>query len=220
MILAAHNLTLSYPGFREPVLKDISLDIRPGEFVLIAGESGSGKSSLLNCLSGLIPGFLIPQQGEIRICGIAPHCYPAEKRGQTVRMVYQNPDHQLFMPDSLSEVMFPLSVKKGREDDESVETACAIMDRLGLLKLKGRHPHTLSLGEKKRLAIAFALFHKPAVLLLDEPTTGIDKKNVQNLVTLLKEYGSRGTTIVIASHDDTLTKRICHREVVIDPSGR
>ena len=208
-ILSVSDLNFRFHKRSDFLLRVKGFSVAAGEALGVTGPNGAGKTTLLRLLSG----FLIPQQGAIFIDGQPPHLIPSAKRSRMVRMVFQNPDHQLFMPDCLSEILFPLRHKDGKEGGEWVERSSILLDRLGLTGMEKRHPHSMSLGEKKRLAIASALFHRSVLLLLDEPTTGIDRKNLRRLIRVLKEHRDQGTTLIIASHDQDFIQALCDKEI-------
>ena len=122
-----------------------------------------------------------------------------------IRLVLQNTDHQLFMPDVYSELTFT----------NNSESADFLLHHLNLKHLRHRHPHSLSVGEKQRLAIAAALVCNPLILLLDEPTSGMDGVTINCLIQVLQRYKHHGMIIVIASHDIELIRSVCDRGITL-----
>ncbi|MEW6380139.1 MAG: ATP-binding cassette domain-containing protein [bacterium] len=180
-----------------------------GEAVAVCGDNGSGKTTLLRLLAGA----LIPDQGDILLEGRKIHSLPLGQRSQMIRLVLQNMDHQLLGRSVFSELVnwsFPSGSEKKRA---SVEKASLLLDRFNLSHLRDRHPHSLSVGEKQRLAIASGIINNPSLLLLDEPTSGMDGASIDQLIHLLREHKEQGMALVIASHDDELIEAICDRRI-------
>ncbi len=195
-------------------LKDVGLSVCEGECVVILGANGVGKSTLLKILDGLIG----PAAGSVRFYGS-----PIEEVSDTtafreqVALLFSEPDCQLFCPTVFDEVCFaPLQLGLGV--DGARERAEEVLRLLGLYHLKDRAPHTLSSGEKKKVAIASVLAVNPQVLLLDEPTGGLDPRSQVWLLELLEELKGCGKTMVVATHDLSLAGDIAHRVVVMDES--
>ncbi len=197
-------------------LRDVDLRVYEGECVVILGANGVGKSTLLKILDGLIR----PATGRVFF-----HGSPIEEVSSTtsfreeVALLFSEPDCQLFCPTVFDEVCFsPLQLGLGA--DRAKERAEEVLRLLGLFHLKERAPHTLSSGEKKKVAIASILALNPQVLLLDEPTGGLDPKSQVWLLELLEGLKDCGKTIVMATHDLSLAGDLAHRVVVIDESHR
>ena len=197
-------------------LKDVELLVREGECVVILGANGVGKSTLLKILDGLLK----PAAGRVMFYG-----KPIEEVSETtafreeVALLFSEPDCQLFCPTVFDEVCFaPLQLGLGA--DGAMRRAEEVLRLLGLYHLKERAPHTLSSGEKKKVAIASILSLNPQVLLLDEPTGGLDPRSQVWLLELLEELKGCGKTIVMATHDLSLAGDLAHRVVVMDESHR
>ena len=187
-------------------LNEVSLEVRKGERVALLGPNGSGKSTLLRLLSGLS----FPQRGEVYFYGegLTESRFSDEEFStgfrRRVGIVFQNPDVQLFNASVLEEVAFgPLQMRWPKERvRESVEAALA---KLGISGLRDRPPHRLSGGEKKRVALASVLVLDPEVVLLDEPTAGLDPDSQNELIRLLRSWAGSSRTVIISTHDlDTL----------------
>jgi cobalt/nickel transport system ATP-binding protein len=200
------NLSFSYPSGRR-ALRHIELTIRRGERVALVGPNGAGKSTLLLHLNGILRG-----DGVVRVMGRQvedPHL--GWIRAQ-VGMVFQHPDDQLFSPTVFDDVAFgPLYA--GLPEDEIRRRVDWALAQVGLEEYTGRVSHHLSLGEKKRAAIATVLSMRPDILALDEPTSGLDPRTRRCLIGLLRELPQ---TILIATHDMNLVARICRRAVILD----
>lgn len=198
-----------------PALQGIDFKVIRGECLSVLGTNGSGKSTLLKMLDGLY----FPQKGEVSFRG-EPLTEALAASGffrERVGFVFGEPDVQLFSPTVFDEVSFgPLQL--GLSRDVVKTRASEVMDMLGLTPLKDRSPHTLSGGEKRKVAIASVLSINPEVLLLDEPTNGLDPRTQVWLFELLEELKRLKKTIVIATHDLSLAEDVSNRAVVLGES--
>ncbi|HOT06822.1 MAG TPA: ATP-binding cassette domain-containing protein [Methanotrichaceae archaeon] len=217
------DVSYSYLG-RQNALLDITLQIGQGEQVTFMGANGSGKSTLLAILNALI----YPTEGEFRAFGnlVRPEVFDSLKEDRfrsffrrKVGFVFQNSDVQLFSSTVYDEVAFgPLQLDLPR--DEVKARVEELIDMMDLGKLRDRAPHTLSGGEKKKVCIASVLAINPDVLLLDEPTAGLDPRTQLWLIELLQELGRSGKTVVTATHDLDIIEQIGQRSVVIGEDHR
>ncbi len=188
-------------------INGLSFLIHHGESVAIVGANGAGKSTLLQHLNGC----LTPQQGRVRIGD-----YPLTKATlpevrRTVGMVFQDPDDQLFMPTVREDVAFgPLNL--GFPPEEVEARVAAALSQVDALHLRDRPPYRLSGGEKRAVAIASVLSMSPDILVMDEPSTGLDPRARRLLIGLL---GSFRHTKIIATHDLDLVLDLCPRTIVI-----
>lgn len=201
------NVSYRYPDGKE-ALKDVSFRVSHGEKVALIGKNGAGKSTLLLQTNGL----LLPTEGSVDIGGIPVTKKTLKIVRQTVGMVFQNPDDQLFMPTVEEDVAFgPMNMKLPLEEvKKRVEQALKDVDCLDLAK---RSPMNLSGGQRRRVAIATVLSMNPSILVLDEPTSNLDWK-VRDAVAQLIEGFTH--TCLIATHDIGIIKRLCRRAIVID----
>lgn len=195
-LLETKNLSFAYPD-GTLALTDVNCTITKGEAIAILGENGAGKTTLLKHFVGLLQ----PTQGELYIMG-----KPASKRHlkeirQRVGFVFQNPDDQLFAPTVFEDVAFgPFNLKLS--ETEVRKRAESAMQKVGVAHLRDRLIHNLSGGEKKRVSIAGVLAMEPDVLILDEPTAGLDPKGAEELILLLNQLRkTRELTLVISTHD-------------------
>jgi cobalt/nickel transport system ATP-binding protein len=188
-------------------LRGVNLEVEEGESVYLMGPNGSGKSTLLLHLNGL----LLPQRGEVRVFGRDTREGVEEIR-RRVGLVFQDPDDQLFMPTVFEDVAFgPLHLGLGeREVRRRVREALRAVGAEGLGR---RSPHHLSYGEKKRVAIATILSMEPQLLVLDEPTLGLDPWARREFLSLLERL-KRGRTLVMAGHDLELMG-LCDRALLL-----
>lgn len=195
--LAARGVHAEYPG-HGLVLDCVNLTIDAGSRLAILGANGSGKTTLLRCLSGAFT----PTSGEITTPdGVLVHRRSALiAHRQYVQLVMQDPDDQLFSADVRQDVSFgPMNLNLSHDDvHDRVDEA---LDLLAITHLADRPVHHLSYGQRKRVAIAGAIALRPAVLLLDEPTAGLDPHAIDALLDTLHILTDRGTTIVMSTHD-------------------
>jgi len=217
-IFEINNLYYSFMG-KYPALCDVTLNVRTGESVVILGANGSGKSSLLNLLDGLV----FAQKGEIRFMGrpISENVLKDDVFNRYFRskvgLVFQNSDVQLFSSTVWDEIAFgPLHLEL--EMNEVKDRVKEISGMLGIEKLWDRPPYQLSEGEKKKVAIASTIVVNPDVLLLDEPTNGLDPRGQAELVDFLRELHKIGKTIIIATHDLDIARIVSDRAIVLNES--
>lgn len=205
-IVEVKDLEHVYPDGTSGI-RGISLRITHGESVAVIGPNGAGKSTLLHHLNG----FLIPTSGSVEI-GHAPltrQTLPKIRR--TVGMIFQDPDDQLFMPTVYDDVAFGpnnMDIPADEVDRRVIEA----LSRMGIEHLRDKPPYRLSAGEKRRAAIATVLSMMPDILVLDEPTTGLDPFARRQLISILKEFTH---TKIIATHDLDLVADTCARTVVL-----
>jgi len=200
------GLRYTYPD-GTVALRGVNLEVEEGESVYLMGPNGSGKSTLLLHLNGL----LLPQKGRVRVFGMDTRNGTEEIR-RRVGLVFQDPDDQLFMPTVFEDVAFgPLHLGLGeREVRRRVKKA---LRAVGAEGLERRSPHHLSYGEKKRVAIATILSMEPQLLVLDEPTLGLDPWARREFLSLLRRL-RRGRTLVMAGHDLGLME-LCDRAFLL-----
>lgn len=188
-------------------LKGVSFRITHGESVAIVGANGAGKSTLLLHLNG----YLAPSAGSVRIGDIPLTRETLPEIRRTVGMVFQDPDDQLFMPTVSEDVAFgPFNL--GLPHDEVDARVTRALQTVGVEHLKNKPPYRLSGGEKRRVAIASVLSMSPDILVMDEPTTGLDPFARRSLIGLMKEFRH---TKIITSHDLDMVLDLCERTIVL-----
>ncbi|MGC3993096.1 MAG: ATP-binding cassette domain-containing protein [Propionicimonas sp.] len=194
--LAASGLEVAFGQRR--VLRGASLEVPSGQRLALLGANGSGKTTLLRTLAGSVR----PGAGEVLVDGgtLAFDRAGLKSHRQVVQLVAQNPDDQLFAADVFRDVSFgPLNLGLGEaEVRQRVDHALAV---LSIEDLAERPIHELSYGQRKRVAIAGALAMEPCVMLLDEPTAGLDPQGVDEMVAALESLRAAHTTVVISTHD-------------------
>jgi cobalt/nickel transport system ATP-binding protein len=206
--IEVENLTFRYPDGRL-ALENISLHVAPNERVALVGPNGAGKSTLMLHLNGI----LHSEQGQIRVGGLLLDDKNLGQIRAWLGLVFQNPDDQLFSPRVFQDVAFgPLHMGLPEDDVRArVERALAAVGMDGYADRMSFH---LSMGEKKRIAIATVLSMDPQILVLDEPTAGLDPRARRNLIQLLMTLDQQ--TMLISTHDMRLVAELCARTVVLD----
>lgn len=206
-IVEVKNLRHVYPDGTAS-LRDISFRVTHGESVAIIGANGAGKSTLLLHLNG----YLSPSAGEIRIGDLPLNKGTLQEIRRTVGMVFQDPDDQLFMPTVYDDVAFgPLNLGlSGAELERCVADA---LDRVDAGHLVKKAPYHLSVGEKKRVAIATVLSMSPDILVMDEPTNGLDPHARRQLLGLLRDFRH---TKIFTSHDLDMVLELCERTIILN----
>jgi len=205
-LVEVKDLCYNYPD-GTAALNGISFRITHGESVALVGANGAGKSTLLLHLNGI----LMASMGQVRIGDLPVTRATLAEVRRTVGMIFQDPDDQLFMPTVGEDVAFgPANLGLPQEEvDERVRKA---LQKVGIEHLAGRPPYRLSGGEKRRAAIATVLALMPDILVMDEPTTGLDPLGRRQLIRLLADFHH---TKIVATHDLDLVLDICPRTIVI-----
>jgi len=218
MIMKITNLNYIYnpnTPFEKKALDNISLEITKGEFIGLIGHTGSGKSTLVQHLNGLIK----PSSGDVIIEGVNITDKDANLKEirQKVGLVFQYPEHQLFEETVYRDIAFgPKNL--GLEDDKIHSRVKEAMELVGLdfEELKGRSPFELSGGQKRRVAIAGVIAMKPKILILDEPTAGLDPRGRDDILNeIQKLYEKEDMTIILVSHSMEDVAKLVNRIVVM-----
>ena len=195
------RLSYCYPGAGEPVLRDVSLDIEEGEFILVMGPSGAGKSTLLRCLNGLVPHFYGGQvAGEVRVTERNPVALGPRGMADLVGFVLQDPEAQFVVDKVEDELAFALE-NQGVDPIVMRKRVEESLDQLSIAHLRHRSINTLSGGERQRVAIAAVMTFQPQVLVLDEPTSQLDPQAAEEVLdTLVKLNHDLGLTVILSEH--------------------
>ena len=218
----ANNLNFVYnpkSPFEKHALKDISLSINKGEFVAIVGHTGSGKTTFVQHLNALVR----HQSGDLFVAGmdLADKKLDLKKLRGSVGMVFQYPEYQLFADTVLEDVAFgPRNFGVARED--AYKLAKNALETVGLdfEQIKSKSPFDLSGGEKRRVALAGVLAMKPQILVLDEPTAGLDPQGKREILSLVKSINKQnGITVVMVSHDMNEVYENADRVIVFRDGG-
>ena len=200
------QLTFSYPD-GQTALSEISLVVQPGEKVALVGPNGAGKSTLILHLNGILSGA-----GQVRICGLEVKKESLGPIRAMVGMVFQSPEDQLFSPRVFDDVAYG-PIYQGLPPDEIQEKVKQALEAVGMSDYIQRVSHHLSMGEKKRIAIATVLSMEPEVLILDEPTAGLDPRARRAFINLLRELPM---TMLVSSHDMLFVEELFPRMVILD----
>ncbi len=206
-LIELKDITYTYPGASRPVFEGFNFQLRPDNHLGLTGPNGCGKTTMLHLIMGLIR----PQAGSIVVFGDeVKKEQDFVKVRQQVGLLFQNPDDQLFCPMVLEDVAFgPLN--QGKPPAEAVRIARETMDKLGLAGFEDRVTYKLSGGEKKLVALATVLAMQPKLLLLDEPTTGLDEATRHRLIHILQDLD---IAYMIVSHEPEFlhhtVKECCH----------
>lgn len=201
--LSTENLSFTYPDGTQ-ALKNINIEIEKGEKVAIIGPNGAGKSTLFPHFNGLTE----PTSGCVKIEG-KPISFEKDellKVRQKVGIVFQDPNDQLFAPTVKEDIAFgPMNL--GLSYDEVEKRVEDALKMVGMENYEDKTPHHLSGGQQKRIAIAGIIAMKPELMILDEPTAGLDPDGVEKVLNILNQLNEEGMTLIISSHDiDMISK--------------
>ncbi|HTX52156.1 MAG TPA: energy-coupling factor transporter ATPase [Candidatus Baltobacteraceae bacterium] len=201
-------------GFRYPegttALADVSCAIRQGEFVAVLGQNGSGKTTFMKLCNGI----LTPTAGEVRIGGEPVGAHTPAALSRRVGLVFQNPDHQIFAENIWDEVAFGPRMH-GWTETEVAARVTESLEAVGLSGMGHLDPFVLSKGGRQRVAVAATLATKPEVIILDEPTTGLDYEELHGMMALLERLNASGHTIVIVTHAIDVAAAHARRTIVM-----
>ena len=206
------TVELAHVHFRYPdgfeALHGVDLRIEDGEKVALVGPNGAGKSTLMLQLNGT----LVPSHGDVRVAGLAVGKPTIREVRREVGLVFQDPDDQLFSPTVFDDVAFgPLHMGLGADEvHRRVEAALA---SVGMSGFDRRVPHRMSLGQRKRVAVATVLSMDPSILVFDEPSAGLDPRGRRELIGLLQ---SLEQTMLVSTHDMRLAAEVFPRTIVMD----
>jgi cobalt transport protein ATP-binding subunit len=208
-LIGIENLSYSYGGGPR-VLDSIDLKVEAGEFLAIVGQNGSGKTTLAKHIVGL----LVPATGRITIDGKDRSRMRPAETAREVAYVFQNPDHQIFAATVDDEVAFgPRNF--GLPEDEIRRRCDEALEAVGLQNERQSDPFLLSKGERQRLAVASVLVLRPRMLILDEPTTGLDHREQFRMMALVRDLNRSGIAIVIITHTPWLVAEYSRRVVLM-----
>jgi cobalt/nickel transport system ATP-binding protein len=201
----ASGLAYSYPN-GQPGLNGVELHVEHGERVAVLGPNGAGKTTLMLHLNGLLSGT-----GWLEVAGVEVGPDTLAELRLRVGLVFQDPDDQLFMPTVQEDVAFgPLNM--GLEPDEALERVAEALGSVRMLAAGPRAPYQLSMGERRRVAIATVLAMRPRLLVLDEPSANLDPRARRELVEVLARIER---TMLVTTHDLPLAAELCERAVIL-----
>ena len=207
--LVLDTVSFSYPD-GTPALRDLSLTVRAGEFVALLGPNGSGKTTLAKHLNGLLK----PARGRVLVDGRDTRPARVAELARTVGYVFQSPDHQIFAPTVGEEIAFGLRLQ-GAPPSTVAQLVVEALSPFGLASQLDLPPALLGWGERRQIALAAVLATRPQVLILDEPTGGLDARSKQNLMAVVAAYNRQGRTVILITHDVRLVAEYAGRAVVM-----
>ena len=195
------------------VLQDITLEIQPGEVVVVCGPSGSGKSTLIRCVNRLES----VQSGEVVVLGqsLTQPSVNLTRLRTEVGMVFQAFNLYPHMTALENILLAPLKVK-GLSRAEAEKIAVALLARVGIPEKAGQYPAHLSGGQQQRVAIARALAMQPKIMLFDEPTSALDPEMINEVLEVMTDLAREGMTMVVVTHEMGFAKRVSHRIIFMD----
>jgi cobalt/nickel transport system ATP-binding protein len=205
-VIEIKNLSFTYPDGRQG-LKNVDLNVYPGENVAVIGPNGAGKSTLLLHFNGILRG-----NSTVKICRLPVEEKNLKEIRKKVGLIFQDPEDQLFSLNVFDDVAFG-PINMGYSELAVKEHVARALGWVEMGGYEQRSPHHLSVGEKKRIAIATVLSLDPEILVIDEPTSNLDPRSKWSLIELLKQLPM---TKIIATHDLELVRALCGRTVVMD----
>jgi energy-coupling factor transporter ATP-binding protein EcfA2 len=209
VLIDVRGLEHTYEGGIK-ALRGIDLQIREGEFVAIVGQNGSGKTTLVKHFNGL----LHPTKGEVRVEGVEVRETDMLQLARRIGFVFQNPDHQIFAERVIDEVSFgPRNF--GFPEEAIAERAQRALEAVNLLGSRDADPFSLTKAERQRLAVGSVLASTTKVIVLDEPTTGMDYGESIRMMDLIRELNEKGHTIIMVTHTLWIVSQYAHRVIVM-----
>lgn len=209
-VLVAEGVTHLYKNGVK-ALDDFNLRVGAGEFVALIGANGGGKTTFAKIAAGIIS----PLKGKITVNGVPPNQMLPAQRARTVGYLFQNPDHQIFQPTVYDEVAFGLR-QLGVDQRTADSKIAAALSAVGLAGAEGEDPFALPKGCRQRVALASVLALEPEILIMDEPTTGLDRREVTALMTKVADLNRAGTTVIFITHALDVAAAYARRLVVIN----
>jgi len=208
-VIETQNLTKKYNGFL--AVDDLNLRIKKGEVFGFLGPNGSGKTTLASLLIGLNK----PDSGEGTIANLDINKSSINELSKKIGYVFQYPEHQFITSSCYDEIAF--SLKSGKiKESEKKQRVERVLELMELLEFAGKNPFNLSMGQKRRLSIATMLVKDLEVLILDEPFTGQDGKNISNLMSIIQKLNNNSLTILIITHDLNIASKYLNKVMVMD----
>ena len=216
-VIETKALAYTYPGGNKPSLRDISLSIQKGEFVILTGPSGCGKTTLCRCFNGLIPHFYGGEmKGELTVAGLNVSEHPINEMAKRVGLVFQNPENQLFALSVEKDVAFGLE-NMGVPRDEIKKRVDWALQMVGIEDLRESAPHELSGGQQQRVAIAGVLAMQPEIMIFDEPTSFLDPLGAEKIFEVINDLNKKlAITVVLVEHRLDLASKYANHVIIID----
>lgn len=216
-LISIENVTFYYTGSRTPALKDISLKVYRGDFLLVTGPSGCGKSTLCRLLNGLIPHFFSGElNGKIQVLDYDVKSTPTHILARHVGMVFQNPENQLFLSSVEKEIVFGLE-NLGLSKKEIKKRLEEVISLFGLDNIRDKPPYELSGGQQQKVAIAAIVAMEPEIMVLDEPTAHLDPLSSKELLSLVFKLNKElGVTVILVEHRLDMTINWISRIIIMN----
>lgn len=209
-VIDVEGLNYSYPDGTHAV-RDVSLQLNRGDVVALLGQNGSGKTSL----TSLFVGINKPSSGKGIIGGIDIISSGIRELSEKAGYVFQYPEHQFVETTVREEVAYGLKARKLPQDEIDAHVD-RILRMIGLDQMPDKHPFRISMGQKRRLSVASMLIMDTDILILDEPTRGQDRQNIETMMDLVMKANKEGTTVILVLHDMNIVARYCNKVVVMD----
>ena len=204
------ELNFTYPTGKKAV-RNVTFDINRGDMVALMGKNGSGKTTLASLLMGLNK----PDSGKGTIANLDINNTPIDKLSKKIGYVFQYPEHQFITNSCYDEIAFSLKREKNEESDKKQRVE-RVLELMELAEFAGKNPFNLSMGQKRRLSIATMLVKDLEVLILDEPFTGQDGKNISKLMDIIQKLNNNSLTILIITHDLNIASKYLNKVMVMD----
>jgi energy-coupling factor transport system ATP-binding protein len=192
------------------ILRGIDLDIHPADFLAIIGQNGAGKTTLVKHFNGI----LAPEKGTVRISGRNAREYSMEEMAMQVGYCYQNPDHQIFNLTVRKELEFGLR-NLHIPEEEITRRIAQVLETVELKGLEEEYPFALGRGQRQKLAVGSILAMNPPVMIIDEPTTGMDWRGGEAMMSLIRDLHRSGRTVIMITHDMRIVSAFATRVVVM-----
>lgn len=220
-LVSVRDLVHEY-GSGKRAIDGLSVDIYRGDFVALIGQNGAGKTTLAKHFNSILK----PSSGSVRVCGIDAAGSEPEDLSRHVGYVFQNPDHQIFCQSVYKELEYGLRNLELPEDEISGRIE-KVLELTGLSRVRDEHPFSLGKGQRQMIAVASILVLEPEILVVDEPTTGLDWAGIRRMMDLVHRLHEAGTTIVMITHDMDIVSHhatrvvaMCHGRIILDgPPG-
>lgn len=210
-IISCRDVNFSYSADGVPVLQGLSLEIKQGSLVALLGQNGAGKTTLAKILTGLF----LHQSGNVNVCGVELNKGTAADMYKFVSYVFQNPEHQFVSATVYEDMAFGLRLRK--EDENAIQRKVEeMLEEFQLTHVRDMSPYSISKGEQRRLSVASVLIMDPKVLILDEPATGQDYRNTEQLDHLSQSCLAKGVTILEITHDMDRVAKYASSAVVLN----
>ena len=216
IVVDLDNVSFSYGTQTEGCLKNINLKIKEGEFVLFTGQSGSGKTTVMRLINGLIPHFFEGSLlGQVKVLGVDTKDTSPGNLGRNIASIFQNPRNQFFTTNSTTEVAFACE-NYGINRTEMIKRVDDAFHIFNSEKLMNRDMFSLSSGEKQKIAIIAAKTLNPKIYVFDEPSANLDISSIMQLKELMKKLKKEGHTVVVSEHRLFYLRDLCDRCLIVD----